>query len=230
MSWITQTLTSTIGRKLVMSLTGLFLVSFLFVHLSGNLLIFRGDGGQAFNQYSYFMSTAGIIRVLEIVLVLGVVIHVYTSIVLTRRNQSARPQRYAYSDPSANSSWFSRNMGLSGSIVFIFLVAHIQNFWYRYKFSDDVPVRTYDGVEMKDMFWIVQTVFEQQWWISILYVIAMVLLAFHLNHGFQSAFQTLGIRHRKYTPIIEKLGLFISILIPAGFAAFPIYFLLGVGR
>jgi succinate dehydrogenase / fumarate reductase cytochrome b subunit len=230
MSWITQTLTSTIGRKLVMSLTGLFLVSFLFVHLSGNLLIFRGDNGEAFNVYSHFMSTAGIIRVLEIMLLLGILIHVYTSIVLTRRNAAARPQNYAYSNPSANSSWFSRNMGISGSIVLIFLITHIQNFWYRYKFDDDVPTQMVEGVELKDMYWIVKTVFQQDWWISILYVLAMVLLAFHLNHGFQSAFQTLGIRHKKYTPLIEKVGLFISIVVPAGFAAFPIYFLLGIGQ
>jgi succinate dehydrogenase / fumarate reductase, cytochrome b subunit len=226
MSWITQTLTSTIGRKLVMALTGLFLVSFLFVHLSGNLLIFRGDGGQAFNIYSQFMSTAGIIRVLEIILVLGVAIHVYTSVVLTRRNQKARPQGYAYSNPSANSSWFSRNMGLSGSIVFIFLVTHIQNFWYRYKFGDNIPTKTYDGVEMRDMYWIVQDTFTNQWWLSMLYILAMVLLSFHLIHGFQSGFQSLGIRHKKYTPIIEKVGLAIAVLVPAGFAAFPLYFLL----
>jgi succinate dehydrogenase / fumarate reductase cytochrome b subunit len=209
-----------------MALTGLFLVSFLFVHLSGNLLIFRGDGGQAFNEYSHFMSTAGIIRVLEIVLVLGIAIHVYTSYVLTRRNQKARPQAYAYSNPSANSSWFSRNMGLSGSIVLIFLITHIQNFWYRYKFGDDVPTRTYDGVQIKDMYWIVQDVFTNQWWLSILYILAMVLLSFHLIHGVQSAFQSLGIRHTKYTPLIQKAGLVLAILFPAAFAAFPLYFLL----
>lgn len=226
MSWITQTLTSTIGRKLVMALTGLFLVSFLFVHLSGNFLIFRGDGGQAFNQYSHFMSTNVLIRILEFVLLFGFAIHIYTSVILTRRNQKARPQAYAYNNPSANSSWFSRNMGLTGTILLIFLISHIQSFWYRYKFGDDVPTRTYDGVEMKDMYWIVETVFTQQWWISILVIISMVLLSFHLIHGFQSAFQTVGIRHKKYTPIIEKITLAIAVLVPAAFAAFPLYFLL----
>lgn len=222
MSWVTQTLTSTIGRKLVMALTGMFLISFLFVHLSGNLLLFRGDGGKAFNEYSHFMSSAGIIRVLEIVLLFGFIIHIYTSYILTRRNQKARPQAYAYSKPAANSSWFSRNMGLSGVIVLIFLITHIQNFWYRYKFGDP-------GVDQwgnKDMYGLVVRVFGQEWWLSILYIAAMVLLSFHLNHGFQSAFQTLGIRHKKYTPLIEKIGLVVAILVPAGFAAFPLYFLL----
>jgi succinate dehydrogenase / fumarate reductase, cytochrome b subunit len=225
MSWITQTLTSTIGRKLVMALTGLFLVSFLFVHLSGNFLIFRADGGRAFNEYSQFMSTAGIVRVLEIIMVLGFGIHIYTSFILTRRNQKARPQAYAYSKPSANSNWFSRNMGLSGSLVLIFLLLHLRTFWYTYKFGD-VPTVTYEGTEYKDMAYLVKTVFQQEWWLSIFYVIIMVLLSFHLMHGFASAFQTLGIRHKKYTPIIEKIGIGIAILVPAGFAAFPIYFLL----
>jgi succinate dehydrogenase / fumarate reductase cytochrome b subunit len=225
MSWITQTLTSTIGRKLVMALTGLFLVSFLFVHLSGNLLIFRADGGRAFNEYSHFMSSAGIVRVLEIIMVLGFAIHIYTSFVLTRRNQKARPQGYAFSQPSANSSWFSRNMGLSGSLVLIFLLLHLRTFWYTYKFGD-IPTVTYEGTEYKDMAYLVKTVFQQEWWLSIFYVIIMVLLSFHLMHGFGSAFQTLGIRHKKYTPLIEKIGIAIAILVPAGFAAFPIYFLL----
>jgi succinate dehydrogenase / fumarate reductase cytochrome b subunit len=225
MSWITQTLTSTIGRKLVMALTGLFLVSFLFVHLSGNLLIFRSDGGRAFNEYSHFMSTAGIVRVLEIIMVLGFAIHIYTSFILTRRNQRARPQAYAYSKPSANSNWFSRNMGLTGSIVLVFLVLHIRTFWYTYKFGA-VPTVSYEGTEYKDMARLVETVFQQEWWLSIFYVLTMVLLSFHLMHGFASAFQTLGIRHKKYTPIIEKIGIGIAVLVPAGFAAFPLYFLL----
>jgi succinate dehydrogenase / fumarate reductase, cytochrome b subunit len=225
MSWITQTLVSTIGRKVVMAITGLFLVSFLFVHLSGNLLIFRGDGGRAFNEYSQFMSTAGIIRVMEIVLVLGFAIHIYTSAVLTLRNRKARPQEYAYSRPSDNSTWFSRNMGLSGSILLIFLITHLANFWYRYKFGPINPITYPDGATYKDMYGLVRTVFQQEWWISILYIIAMVLLSFHLVHGFQSAFQTLGLRHKKYTPIIETAGLIICILVPAAFAAFPLYFL-----
>jgi succinate dehydrogenase / fumarate reductase cytochrome b subunit len=171
------------------------------------------------------MSSAGIIRVLEIIMILGFAIHIYTSFVLTRRNRKARPQAYAYSNPSANSNWFSRNMGLSGSIVLVFLVLHIRTFWYTYKFGA-IPTVSYDGVEYKDMAYLVKTVFQQEWWLSIFYVIVMVLLSFHLMHGFASAFQSLGIRHKKYTPIIEKIGIGIAVLIPAGFAAFPLYYLL----
>jgi succinate dehydrogenase / fumarate reductase cytochrome b subunit len=158
-------------------------------------------------------------------MILGFAIHIYTSFVLTRRNQKARPQAYAFSKPSANSNWFSRNMGLSGSLVLIFLLLHLRTFWYTYKFGD-VPLVTYEGTQYKDMAYLVKTVFQQEWWLSIFYVIIMVLLSFHLMHGFASAFQTLGIRHKKYTPLIEKLSIGIAILIPAGFAAFPLYFLL----
>ena len=225
MNWFNRAVTSTIGRKLIMSLTGLFLISFLFVHLSGNFLLFKSDGGDAFNLYSDFMSTALIIRVAEIVLVAGFSLHIYTSYVLTKSNKKARPQQYAYTKPSPGVSWFSRNMGLSGTIVLIFLVTHLQNFWYRYKFGSP-PMTTIDGEQYKDMYALVATVFQQEWWFAILYVGAMVLLAFHLNHGFQSAFRTMGLNHPKYLPVVEKAGLALAVLVPAGFASFPLYFLL----
>lgn len=224
MSWVKQTFTSTIGRKVIMSLTGLFLVSFLFVHLSGNLLLFKDDNGMAFNTYSHFMSTAFVIRILELLLVLGFVLHIYNSYKLTQLNKKARPVTYAVHAENPQVSWFSKNMGLSGSIVLIFLVTHLQNFWFRYKFQE-LPLTTLeDGTVVKDMYLLVKTVFAQEWWFSILYIVAMVLLAFHLNHGFQSAFRTLGIDHKKYTPAIKSIGTFISVVIPAGFAIFPIYF------
>jgi succinate dehydrogenase / fumarate reductase cytochrome b subunit len=224
MSWVKQTFTSTIGRKVIMSLTGLFLVSFLFVHLSGNLLMFKDDNGLAFNTYSHFMSTAFIIRILEIVLVLGFVLHIYTSYQLTQLNKKARPVGYVAGDATPQVSWFSKNMGLSGSIVLIFLITHLQNFWYRYKFQDIPMTELADGTEVKDMYVLVTTVFANEWWFSILYIVAMILLAFHLNHGFQSAFRTLGIEHKKYTPAIKNLGTLLSVVLPAGFAIFPIYY------
>ncbi|SDL99967.1 succinate dehydrogenase / fumarate reductase cytochrome b subunit [Catalinimonas alkaloidigena] len=221
MTWFTRAVTSSIGQKVLMSLTGLFLVSFLFVHLSGNFLLFADDGGRAFNEYSKFMTSAAIIRVMEIVLLLGIVLHVYTATTLTRRNAQARPQKYAYTQPSPGVSWFSRNMGISGSIVLIFLVIHIQNFWYRYKFGEPGV----DAWGNRDMYTLVATTFRVEWWYSILYILAMVLLAFHLNHGFQSAFRTLGLNHPKYLPVIKGTGTFLAILFPIAFAVFPIYFL-----
>jgi succinate dehydrogenase / fumarate reductase cytochrome b subunit len=269
MSWLSKTLSSTIGRKLIMAVTGLFLVSFLFVHLIGNVALFYDDGGASFNKYSHFMSTAGIIRVFELLLVAGFLAHIWTSIQLTRLNNAARPEGYAYQlKPSKEVSWFSRNMGLSGSIVLIFLVTHLQNFYYRYHYEEipyviyapaqlypqakNAPKEVVTSVDslaghtvlhvtqkqaetiapqlnteaLKDMQQLVHEVFTKEWWFSILYVVAMFLLGFHLNHGFQSAFRTLGLAHKKYTPFLTNLGGLISILVPAGFASMPIYFLI----
>lgn len=222
MNWIIKTLTSTIGQKVFMSITGFFLISFLVVHLTGNLMLFKEDGGSAFNAYAHFMSTAWIIRVAEVILMLGFALHIYTAWQLTRYNRQTRPQSYAYSRPDTNSSWVSRNMGLTGSVILIFLVTHLHNFWFRYKFQQDIPLAT--GTDYKDMYWLAQTVFQQEWWFSILYIIAMIFVGFHLAHAFESAFQTLGLNHQKYTPMLKTLGLLFAILVPAGFAAMPIYF------
>jgi len=223
MSWITNTLTSSIGRKVSMSLTGLFLVSFLLVHLSGNFLLFKGDEGAAFNIYSNFMSTAPIIRVLEIGLLAGFLIHIVTSLVLTRKNSAARPIGYAVSNHNKKVSWFSKNMGISGSIVLVFLIIHLLNFYFPYHY-EQMKYVSIEGEEYKDMFFLVATVFKQEWWYSVLYLLALVLLGFHLQHGFASAFQTLGLEHKKYTPIISGLGNILSIIIPLGFSTMPLYF------
>jgi len=220
MNWITKTLTSALGQKLIMSITGFFLISFLMVHLTGNLMLFKNDGGAMFNAYAHFMSTAGIIRLAEIILVLGFVLHIYIAWRLTQQNRQARPQDYVYSRPDANSSWFSRNMGIAGGIVLIFLVIHLYNFWFQYKFQADIPLAP--GTDYKDMYWLVHIVFIQEWWFSILYIVAMIFLGFHLAHGFESAFHTLGLHHKKYTPLIKMIGLLFAIIVPAGFAAMPI--------
>ena len=223
MSWISDTLTSSIGRKVVMALTGLFLVSFLAVHLSGNLLLFRSDGGDAFNMYTKFMSTNTLIRVLEIGLLAGFILHIYSALVLTRKNKSARPVAYAVQNSNPKVSWFSKNMGLSGFVILVFLLIHLANFYFKFHYDWNAMVEI-DGEEYKDMYTLVIMVFQEQWWYSVFYILAMVLLGFHLNHGFQSGFRTLGVDHVKYTPIIKGLGVIISIVFSLGFAIFPIYF------
>lgn len=222
-NWFNEFITSSIGRKIVMSITGLFLISFLVVHMLGNLQLFMGDehGRLAFNAYTKFMTTNEIIRIMEIVLVLGFALHIYTGILLLRQNPKARPVKYAYDKANESSSWFSRNMGLSGIIVLLFLFIHLANFWAQYKFGTPQM----DSAGNKDMYEIVKVTFQNEWWFSVFYAAAMVLLGFHLNHGFQSAFQSLGINHPKYTPFLHKLGAGFSIIVPGIFAAMPIYFL-----
>jgi succinate dehydrogenase / fumarate reductase, cytochrome b subunit len=226
MNWLQKAITSNIGRKLVMSLTGLFLVSFLFVHVGGNLLLFANDQGLSFNLYARFMSTFPVIKVLEYVLLAGFLIHIGQSYLLTRINAQARPVKYAYVKPSPGVSWFSRNMGLSGSLVLFFLVIHIWQFYVAYHFGHP-QLRSYPGVDepLKDLYQLAKEVFQVQWGWVFLYVAACVLLAFHLNHGFQSAFRTLGVSHPKYIPTIVFVGQVISFLIPALFALMPLYFL-----
>lgn len=217
MSWLSQTLNSTLGRKLVMALTGLFLVTFLIVHLSGNFQLLMNDNGEAFNAYAKFMTTNPVIKTASYVLYAGILIHVIWSIILTAQNRKARPVRYAVEKSAANSAWNSRNMGVLGTIILIFLIIHLRNFWYEMHFGEI-------GVDIngnKDLFKVVSAAFAQPLYVA-LYVLSMVGLGYHLSHGFASGFQTLGLNHPKYTPFIKKLGNLIAILIPVGFAIIPI--------
>ncbi len=210
---------SSLGRKFLMAITGLFLCSFLVVHLAGNITLFT-DSVQ-FNEYTRFMSSNPIIRVMEIVLVLGFITHIIDAVLLTKANKAAQPVAYAMD--RKKSSWYARNMGLTGSIILAFLVLHLQSFWYTYKFGEVAMTLDSSGAAIKDMYTIVTASFSQLWYAA-LYVVAMVLLGFHLNHGFQSAFQSMGWRHKKYTPLFKKSGTAFALLITLGFVSFPIYF------
>lgn len=227
MAWVTQTLSSSLGRKVIMSLTGLFLSSFLIVHMAGNLQLFKGDNGRAFNEYTYFMTHNPLIITVSYLLYTSILVHALMSFVLTRHNQASRPVKYAYSRPEANSPWSSRNMGILGTVLLLFIIIHMRTFWYEMHFGA-VPMAEYDGKQYKDLYAVVKEAFAQ-WWYVLLYVISMVAIGFHLAHGFQSGFQSLGIRHTKYTPIIEFVGrYFFALIIPAAFAAMPIYVFLQV--
>ena len=210
---------SSLGKKYLMALTGLFLCSFLVIHFLGNITLYTNP--VQFNEYTRFMSSNPIIRVMEIVLVVGFLTHIIDAIMLTRANKKAQPVKYAMD--KKQSSWYSRNMGLTGSVILAFLVLHLQSFWYGYKFGSPAYATDSAGLPIKDMYTMVIEAFGEFWY-SGLYVIAVTLLGIHLNHGFQSAFQSVGLRHKKYTPTIKMLGTAFSILISLGFISFPIYF------
>lgn len=228
MNWLLNALTSTIGRKILMALTGLLLISFLVVHLIGNLQLLKGDNGEAFNVYAHFMGHNPVVQTLSVLNFGFILLHIAVSILLTVRNRKARPVQYAYE--RNHSTWNSRNMGILGTIILVFLVVHLRTFWYRSKFGELSMIK-YAGAdnEVKNLY--EATVFAfQEWWMVAIYVISMAVLAFHLAHGFQSAFQTFGLNHPKYTPFIKKLGLAFSVVVPAGFALIPLYmFLAGRG-
>ncbi|WP_026950959.1 succinate dehydrogenase cytochrome b subunit [Algoriphagus mannitolivorans] len=221
MSWVTKTLSSTLGRKLIMALTGLFLILFLTGHVSGNLLLFKGDGGEAFNIYAKFMTTNPAVKLLSYLTYISVIAHVIYSIILTQMNKSARPVGYSESKASTNSTWSSRNMGVLGTIILIFLVVHLQGFWAQMHWGE-IPTVTYEGEEYKDLYLIVSEAFKQEWLVA-LYVISMGFLGYHLSHGFSSAFQTLGLNHKKYTPAIKTIGKLYCIVVPVLFASMPLY-------
>jgi succinate dehydrogenase / fumarate reductase cytochrome b subunit len=205
---------SSVGQKFVMGITGIFLCTFLVVHLSGNLLLFRNDGGRSFDEYSRFMSSNLGIRAMEVVLVAGFLSHLLLAARTWQRNRRARPVRYELNRPSQNSSLASRTMAVSGSLVFLFLVVHLKTFFVPARFSSTPHASMYDTV---------RAAFASPTYAAF-YLVALALLAFHLRHGFQSAFQTLGIRSSARR-LVDAVALLFWLVIPLGFALMPIYFL-----
>ncbi len=255
MSSFKQALSSTLGKKLIMSLTGLFLCTFLIVHLVGNLQLFKDDGGKAFNDYAYFMTHFPPIKAVSYLLYASIVIHAVYALILTIYNKKARPVQYASYAGEKNSSWNSRNMGILGTVLLVFIATHMSNFWWKFH-NDEVPyveyrtdmnngetemrelsaseftdyvVLTEGDVEVtkaRDLYKQVDFAFQNPILVAF-YVLSMAALSFHLIHGFRSAFQSLGFDNRKYTPAIRFLAIWIfGVIIPIGFAAMPLYFFL----
>lgn len=222
MSWFSTFLTSSIGRKLLMSLTGLFLIVFLLVHLVGNLQLLYGDGGEAFNVYAKFMTTNPLIKLSSYLLYTGILLHAIQGWLLWRKNAAARGTNYAVKvTRTVNTSAFaSKRMGWLGTIVFVFLLIHLYQFWLQMKLGN-IPMVSYEGESVKDLYAIVSEAYLNPIYV-VFYVVSMVVIAYHLLHGFQSAFQSLGINHSKYSPLIHTVGKAYAILIPLGFAIIPI--------
>ncbi len=209
---------SSIGRKVLMSLSALFLLFFLFQHFLINVTsVFSPD---MFNELSHFMGTNPLVQfALQPVLILGVVFHFIMGFVLEIQNKNARGVNYASYNGGANASWASRNMLISGAVILAFLGLHFYDFWipeiaHKYvHFAPEDPNRYFGELQHKftDIIRVV------------LYSLSFVLLALHLNHGFQSAFQSVGFNNRKYTPALKKIGKWYSILIPLGFVFIAIF-------
>ena len=198
-----------------MGITGLFLITFLVVHCFVNALIFVNDGGESFNKAAEFMGTNVFIRTMEIVLFAGIIWHIVEALILTLANQKARPVKYEVTNGNANSKWYSRWMGLLGTLILMFLIIHLKHFWVVSRFTDHIT----SGEET--LFEEMKEVFENPF-VVVLYVLAMFSLAYHLMHGFASAFQSLGINHKKYTPLIRTIGTAFSIIVPLVFALMPV--------
>ena len=209
---------STIGKKVIVGLTGLFLVSFLVIHVGINATILLNDNGETFNTAAYFMSHNWVIRIMEIGLLLGILAHISLTLKLYFENKSKRPVAYAVIDGKANSKWYSRSMTLLGTLLLIFLVLHMSDFWFHTKVAVLTNQDENSYNEVKEAL--------SQWYLLIPYLLGFVALGYHLLHGFPSAFQTLGLNHKKYTPIIKAAGTAFSIIVPGlfGVIALALYF------
>lgn len=263
-------LKSSLAKKYWMALTGLFLCLFLSGHLAGNLQLIFSDALH-FNQYALFMTTNPAVKILSYLTYISILFHAVDGIVLTVQNRKARPIGYAKTDGSS-SSFSSRNMAVLGTIILVFIVTHMVNFWAVMHFDKNMPLQTIsigqagqqqeyylttDGGYLpkaqvdqqmikienrteffdaaanvkikegyKDLHKITVAFFKDPKTgliATILYVIAMITLAFHLLHGFQSAFQSLGLNNPKYTPAIKKFGAAFAIIVPILFAIIPVY-------
>ena len=208
-------LNSSVGRKLLMALSGLFLCSFLVVHLYINLFLFKADAGATYDTYSEFMATYPLIRPLEWVLFGGFLLHMLFGVILWWHNRVAWPQGYKVNRAGDSSTLSSRVMIWTGGFVLVFLVIHINTFFIQSRFFSTG----------KPMFEMVAEVFKNPW-NDAFYVVAIAFLAYHLLHGFQSSFQTFGLRNPKYKKLIDAVGVIFWLLIPLGFAAMPVYFYL----
>jgi len=212
---------SSIGKKLIMSLAGLFLITFLLVHLGINLALIFADTREPFNKAAHFMASNMVIKVLEIVLFGGFLLHMFYGVYLQIQNWLARPSRYKIENYS-QTSFFSKFMIHTAVIVTIFLVIHMIDFYFKSRFFGEVPIVNYGGKEYHDMGILVIEKFKIPSFV-VIYIASFLFLAFHLFHGFQSAFQTLGLNHKVYTPVIKSLGIIYTLLVTAGFILIPVY-------
>ena len=197
-------LSSPIGKKLGMALTGLVFYGFLVGHLGGNLLLLNKDGGQAFNTYSEFLVTHPLLIPVELFLLTVFVLHIYLAIHVSIENRRARPVGYQMTQSTGGRTWSSRSMIFSGLLVLVFVVLHLRSF----KYGDRGEGTLYD---------LVTSTFQQTGYM-VWYVVVMTVLGLHLRHAFQSAFQTLSIHNRK----IRLVGLLLSLILAAGFGFLPI--------
>lgn len=218
MSWLGRTLSSSIGKKLVMALTGLALVGFLIAHLAGNLLIYRGERGEGFDAYERMLTSNPLLPLAEIALLALFVVHVVLAFRLSLQNRESRRDRYAVRASRGEKTLASASMLATGVVILFFLVIHIWDFRIGKLAADE-------GYSMAGM---VRARLETPVGAGI-YLFSMIALGLHVSHAFGSAFHTLGLKHPRLDPLIGRLSIALAVLLALGFASFPIYFFLTRG-
>jgi succinate dehydrogenase / fumarate reductase cytochrome b subunit len=227
MKW-SQFFTSAVGRKIVMALTGLFLISFLVVHVGLNSCIFNDlkwfnpeDNGSMFNRAAYFMGNSLVIRIIEFGLFAGFLLHIIQGYAVEFSNQQRRKKGYAVSLGNRGSTWMSRSMAILGTLIFIYLVVHISQFWVPSRITGLEEV-SYDGrPPIHNLFLRMYEVFQEPW-VVVLYLVGVISLAFHLLHGFHSAFRSVGVHNKKYLSMLKGLGYVFSVIVCLLFALMPL--------
>ena len=219
MTW-KKVFTSSVGKKLVMSFTGIFLILFLIIHAGLNACIWANDGGVMFNTGAHFMGNNIVPRILEIGLFAGLLLHIRQGLTLELSNRSKRGVGYTINYGNRGSKWYSRSMGLLGTIVLIFLVIHLSDFW--------LPNRAHQGFLLGEEINLYDKMKEEfsELWVVVVYVLGCLSLGYHLAHGFQSAFRTVGVHNKRYNAILSSLGYGYAIIIPLTFIMMPISFYL----
>jgi succinate dehydrogenase / fumarate reductase, cytochrome b subunit len=219
---------ASIGRKFLMSITGLFLVMFLLVHMSINLLLIFDDNGDLYNVAAHFMATNPFIKIMEPVLALGFIVHIAWSIIITVQNMKARPVRYNRTEQAINSTWASRNMLILGGMLFVFMGMHLFHFWWKMKFVGDPLLAevAVNGVMMHNSYALVKGLFVSHWAYCLLYILGGWLLGLHISHGFWSAFQTIGLNNQIWRKRLFIVAKVIGWIFTVGFGIIPIYFMI----
>jgi succinate dehydrogenase / fumarate reductase cytochrome b subunit len=231
MKW-SQFFTSAVGRKIVMALTGLFLISFLVVHVGLNSCIFNDlpmfnpdDNGSMFNRAAYFMGNSLVIRIMEIGLFAGFILHIIQGYAVEAKNRSMRKRGYQVALGNRGSSWMSRSMAILGTLIFLYLVLHVSQFWIPSRITHTPEAVSYPALsgerEMHNMFLLMYNTF-QQGWVVIVYLIGVGALLFHLLHGFHAAFRSVGVHNRKYLSLLKGLGYGFSVIVCVLFALMPV--------
>lgn len=211
---------STLKNKFIIATTGLFLCFFLVIHLLGNLQLFlpEDQAREQFNWYSSTLSGNILIKAISWILYLSLIGHAIYALIITIKNNRSNGKSYHYDKRSVSSAWNSRNMGILGTILLLFLIVHFKDFWYAYKFTN-LPI---DTAGNKDLYQVVVLAYSQLWYV-IIYEISFIALGFHLLHGFFSASRTLGLYHPKYVKAVKITGWIYTLLITGGFMAIPLY-------
>lgn len=211
-----------------MALTGIFLITFLLVHVGLNATIFADwadttDNGKMFNKAAHFMGSTIITRILEIVLFVGFIIHIIQGYVIEAKNRKLRGQGYRVTLGNRGSPWMSRSMALLGTIIFLFLVVHISKFWWSSRITHDMAQVSYDNglTEMHNVFLRMYEVFQNPW-IVLLYLVGVAALGFHLWHGFHSSFRSMGVHNKKYIGLLKVMGYGFTLFVCIGFALMPV--------